>query len=121
MALHTRQDALWFAMSAAMPGQKTDASAFDCIMVVPIRQFTHLGRCRLDQFLAAVAGVHAPKSGHAIKYPVAVGIVYVTAIRTRDDARLLLVQVFVVGERVQVMVLVQFLPVRSRVFLKRPP
>ena len=35
MALHTRQDALWFAMSAAMPGQKTDASAFDCIMVVP--------------------------------------------------------------------------------------
>ena len=29
------QDALWLAMSAAMPGQKTNALAFDCIIVVP--------------------------------------------------------------------------------------
>ncbi len=35
MVLHMRQDGLWLAMSAAMPGQNTDASAFDCIMVVP--------------------------------------------------------------------------------------
>ena len=35
ITLHMVHDDRWFDMSAAMPGQKMDASAFACIIVVP--------------------------------------------------------------------------------------
>lgn len=35
MVLHVVQESRWFEMSAVMPGQKTDASALACIIVVP--------------------------------------------------------------------------------------
>ncbi len=35
ITLHVVHDDRWFDMSAAMPGQKMDASAFACIIVVP--------------------------------------------------------------------------------------
>ena len=78
---------------------------------VVVRQFLHLLRRRVHQFLAAVTDIHAPKTGHAVQHFLPVRIVNVHAVGTRNNSRTLLMQFFVIRKRVQVVTLVQFLPV----------
>ncbi len=79
--------------------------------IVVVRQFTQLLGRRIDQLLAAVAGVDAPESRHAVEDPVAVRVEDVDALGARDDPRALLVQGLVIRERMQVVFPVEFLPV----------
>src|SRR5690606_30925154 len=56
--------------------------------VVVVREDAELPRRGLDELFAAVAHVHAPEAGHAVQDAVAVDVVDVDAVRTRDDATL---------------------------------
>ncbi len=71
----------------------------------------HLGGSCLDQLLPTVACVDTPKPGHAIENLVALGIENVNAVCARNDARLFLVQILVIGKRMQMMRPVEFLPI----------
>ena len=84
--------------------------------VIVVRQLTHLLRRSIDEFLPSIAGVHTPKSRHAVKNPAAVSVIDVHALGACDDARSLRVQVLVIGERMQMVFFIQLLPVFARTF-----
>ncbi len=74
------------------------------------RQLAHLPGGGLDQLLAAVADVDAPEAGHRIEDLVALAVPDIDAFGLGDDPRALLVQLLVVGERRQMVVAAQRLP-----------
>ncbi|VBJ00879.1 Uncharacterised protein [Burkholderia pseudomallei] len=66
------------------------------------RQLAQLAAAGLDQFVAAVADVHAPEPGHAVDDPVAVGIPQVDAFGLHDHAAARAIERAHVRERVEV-------------------
>ena len=52
---------------------------------VIIWQFQHLFACDLSQFVASIAYIDAPKSGHAIQYAVTVPVMDVTSVGMGND------------------------------------
>jgi hypothetical protein len=70
---------------------------------VVVGQLLHLGIGRVCQFLAAVADIHAPQTGHAVENSIAVRIPEIDPLRAADNPGALVTELLVVGERVEVM------------------
>ena len=81
--------------------------------IIVVRQLAHLLRSSLHQGLSSITDADTPEPRHAIENPVAINIVNVVTLSTRDYTRALLVQVLVVGEGVQVVFGIELLPVFS--------
>ncbi len=69
---------------------------------VVVGQLQHLLVGGLSQFLAAVADIHAPQTGHAVEHLVAFAVPEIHALGALDDARAALTQLLVVGKGVQI-------------------
>jgi len=78
---------------------------------VVVRQLPHLLRRDVGEFVPAVADVHAPEARHRVEDLEALRVVQVHAVGARDDPRALGGERPEIGEGMQVVASVQFLPV----------
>ena len=78
--------------------------------IVVVRQVAQLLEGGVRQFLATVAHVDAPESGHAVQQLLAFGVVDVDTVSVGDDAAADIRQVAGVGKRMQVMFAIPGLP-----------
>ncbi|MCY1445642.1 hypothetical protein D9M71_621690 [compost metagenome] len=77
---------------------------------VVVRQLAHLFGGHFNQLFTAVTDRHAPQARHAIEDLVALAVPQVHALGLGDDPRPLLLQLFIVTERCQVMLTAKGLP-----------
>ena len=79
--------------------------------VVVIGQFKHLLVGDFSQFLAAIADIDAPQTGHTIKIAFAVRVLDKHAFGTGDHPGATVIQIRCIGERMNMVCLVDVLPI----------
>jgi hypothetical protein len=78
--------------------------------IVVIRQLLHLLIGCTGEFFAAVADIDAPQTSHGVENAPAVGIPYINAFSTGNDAAAFAVQGLRIGEGMQMVKAIQLLP-----------
>ncbi len=71
------------------------------------RQFAHLTFGHFGQLAPAIADVHAPKPGHAVKNALALAVGQPDTIATSDDTRAFACKTGLLAERVHVVAMIQ--------------